>query len=356
MSSRPLRVLVVDDSAIYRKAVRELLEKTPDVEVVGVAANGKIALQKIEQLKPDLLTLDIEMPEMDGIEVLKHLQQNKIDVAAIMLSAFTEEGAKRTTDAVNLGAFDFVLKPQGSNAQESIGKLRRELLPKIEAFRINYLLTHPTSSSSKLEFVDAPAERWSGPTELIVIGVSTGGPASLTKVLPRIPKNFGLPILIVQHMPPIFTKSLAEDLDKKCQLEVREAAAGDKVRPGQILIAPGGKQMKIEREDHGVFVRITDDPPERSCRPSADYLFRSAAEVYGGSVTAVIMTGMGDDGTEGCRLLKRRGAKVIAQDEASCVVYGMPRQVAEAGLADIVCTLTRIPDMIQRAETSGVTS
>jgi two-component system chemotaxis response regulator CheB len=172
--------------------------------------------------------------------------------------------------------------------------------------------------------------------------------------LPDLPAGFGLPVLIVQHMPPIFTKSLAEDLNKKCQLDVREASDGHKVRPGQILIAPGGKQMKVERKPDGVYICITNDPAERSCRPSADYLFRSVAEAYGGSATAVVMTGMGDDGTEGCRLIKRRGGKIIAQDEASCVVYGMPRQVVEAGLADIVCTLARIPDMMQRVDTKGV--
>ena len=363
-----MRVLVADDAVAYRAIISRALEQVPGVEVVGVAANGKIALQKIEQLRPDLMTLDLEMPGIDGLELLRRLRDMRIDVGVIMLSAFTTEGAKATLEALDLGAFDFVVKPSGSNPQANADKLRQELGYKIEAFRkareIRAILhagpasrwlpgalprlprlprplapatgchsppmVRPDSPPRATRFVDTHR------AEVVAIGISTGGPPALTHLLPQLPADLAAPVLVVQHMPPIFTRSLADDLDRRCALRVCEAADGQPVVPGWILIAPGGKQMKVEQGDPSPVVRITDDPPENSCQPSVDYLFRSVAEVYGRKALGVLMTGMGNDGAAGCRLLHRRGAALLAQDETSCVVFGMPREPIQEGIAKAV--------------------
>jgi two-component system chemotaxis response regulator CheB len=365
MTEAPIRVLVVDDTVTYRKVVSDVLSDVPGVEVVGTATNGKIALGKIEQLRPDLLTLDLEMPEMDGLEVLRHLKSSGSDVGAIMLSAFTADGAKSTMTALGLGAFDFVLKPSGGTLADNIQKLRRNLCPKIEVFgrtrhiralqrrrespnvaRDNAALPSPQQAdvARRMERIVHPA----GKPEVVALGISTGGPQSLTQMLPQLPAGLPVPVLIVQHMPPIFTKSLADDLDKRCALTVREASHGQAVEPGHVLIAPGGKQMKLQRKDGVTTIKITDDPPENSCRPSVDYLFRSVVEVYGKNTLGVIMTGMGSDGAAGCRLMKQRGGTVLVQDEATCVVYGMPREPAEDGTADVIAPLDHIAAEITR--------
>ncbi|MBN1491253.1 MAG: chemotaxis response regulator protein-glutamate methylesterase, partial [Phycisphaerae bacterium] len=336
MTTPPLRVLVVDDTVMYRKVISELLDELPGIEVVGAAANGKIALQKIELLHPDLLTLDLAMPEMDGLEVLRRLQDTNTSVGAIMLSAFTTEGADATVAALRLGAFDFVVKPTGRTIDESAQMLRAELRTKIETFAraqsIHRILADAVPSKPPLPPRTDVAERMqrlamaphAKPT-VVALGISTGGPQALTTMLPMLPADLAAGMLIVQHMPPMFTKSLAESLDEKCALHVCEAHDGQAVELGHVLIAPGGKQMRVERADDRVVARITDDPPENSCKPSVDYLFRSVANVYGASALGIIMTGMGSDGTLGCRLLKRRGATIVTQDEATCVVYGMPK-------------------------------
>jgi two-component system, chemotaxis family, protein-glutamate methylesterase/glutaminase len=356
-----VRILVVDDTVVYRKAVSTLLAETPGVEVVGVAANGKIALQMCEQFRPDLLTLDVEMPEMNGLDVLRALRAQRSPSAAIMLSAVTTAGATATIAALELGAFDFVVKPTGVSAVESAAVLRRELLPKIEAFaRTRPAAPRPAPAAppppagavpsavgvgdAARSVVRAP----SGKPDVVAIGISTGGPQALASMLPGLPGDLAVPVLIVQHMPPLFTRSLAESLNGKCALAVQEAVDGQVVTPGTVLIAPGGKQMKVERVGGEPRVRITDDPPENSCRPAVDYLFRSVAHAYGANVLGVIMTGMGNDGTLGCRLLKRNGATVLTQDQASCVVYGMPKQPADEKLSDVVAPLNRIADEITR--------
>ncbi|MFQ5461872.1 MAG: chemotaxis response regulator protein-glutamate methylesterase [Phycisphaerae bacterium] len=373
MSQNTTRVLVVDDALTYRKIIRDILAKTPGVDVVGVAGNGKIALQKIEQLHPDLLTLDLEMPEVDGLEVLRRLKAAKSDVGAIMLSAFTSRGAKATVAALDLGAFDFVLKPTGSGPDESAAQLQADLCPKILAYsryrQVHGILCDPHHASSTPAATEphAPppisdvAPRIAGVAtgqgespRVVALGISTGGPQALATMMPQLPGDLATPLLIVQHMPPMFTKSLADSLNAKCALTVVEGEQGQVVEPGCAIVAPGGKQMKVTKDGSRVIVRITDDPPENSCRPSVDYLFRSVANTYGGAALAVIMTGMGDDGALGCRLLKRRGAGIIAQDEASCVVYGMPRAPAQEGLADAVLPLDRIAGQIVRMVGQGV--
>lgn len=368
MMHQALRVLVVDDTVTYRKIVSEVLSGWPEVEVVGTAANGKIAIQRIEQQAPDLMVLDLEMPEMDGQAVLSEIRRRKVDVGAIMLSAFTAQGAKATVAALEAGAFDFVLKPSAADMEANVATLRRELRGKITAFAcqraVNRILrgntdnaggktASPATSSAILKAPPQTTVPLAGPPQVVALGISTGGPKALTEMLPQLPANLPVPLLIVQHMPPVFTKSLADDLNTRCKLAVAEASDGQVVRPGQIWIAPGGRQMKVQRENGDIVLRITDDPPENSCRPAVDYLFRSVAEVYGGRSVAVIMTGMGSDGSVGCRRLKHCGASIIAQDEATCVVYGMPRDVIEKGLADRVVPLGGMAAEITRLVRTG---
>jgi len=346
MGDSPLKLLVVDDSIAYRKIIRDVLKAEPNIHVVGVASDGRIALEKMRQLRPDLLTLDIEMPQLNGLDVLREMQQSSLEVGAIMLSAFTNTGAKLTTAALGLGAFDFVLKPNGANLQANLDELRRQLLPKIATFATTRGQTkrrNPVVVGNDLQrsFADTKAL-------VVAIGVSTGGPAALARVLPMLPADLPVPILVVQHMPPLFTKSLADDLNRLSDLHICEAESGQLARPGTVYVARGGKQMKVTRTSRGVFLRLTDDEAENGCRPSVDYLFRSVSTAYGSSALGIILTGMGDDGRDGCRALKRQSGSVIAQHEASCVVYGMPRQVVDAGLADAVLPLDEIADEIHR--------
>ncbi len=341
MISEPIKVLVVDDTAIYRKIVSDVLSDMPNVEVVGVAANGQIAMEKIEQVKPDIITLDVEMPVMNGLDVLEALKEKNSPVMAIMLSAFTTEGANSTMAALELGAVDFIVKPAGHSVEENIEKLYKDLVPKIEALA-NRVKDKQSSDSSLTNVAAQHKYETTGIPEVVAIGISTGGPQALTKMLPNLTCDLNVPVLIVQHMPPVFTKSLADDLNKKCELTVHEAEDGQVLEPNHVYIAPGGKQMKIKDELHQVKIVITDDPPENSCSPSVDYLFRSISQVYKANALGVIMTGMGNDGSLGCRLLKRQGCPIIAQDKETCVVFGMPREPIENGLVDIVTSLDNI--------------
>lgn len=363
MNATPLRVLVVDDSALYRKVVRDALIGQDDVQVVGTAHNGQAALDRILELRPDLLTLDVEMPELDGLSVLKAIRERRLGAGAIMCSSSSAHGASVTTQALELGAFDFVLKPdQAANVEQSMSLLRSDLLPKIRAFRAantpfgrndpkcaDVKASSPPKMGGVAEAVSQdtswmPAVR----PEIVVIGVSTGGPAALSRILPQLPADLPVPVLIVQHMPPLFTKSLADDLRQRCRVPVSEAIDGCRILPGQVLIAPGGKQMKVGLSAGGLRTQITDDPPERNCKPAADYLFRSVAMHYGGKTLGIVLTGMGDDGTEGCRHLRKCNATVLAQSAASCVVYGMPRNVVEQGLAHAVVDLDQVVPEIMR--------
>lgn len=352
-----MRVLVVDDSTVFRKVVRDALAAQPGVEVVGVAPDGRRALEKVQQLQPDLITLDVEMPELDGLGVLAELGRLQAEVNVIMVSAATTAAAAQTAQALRLGAFDFIQKPNGPTLERNVELLRAELAPKIAALaerdshsETAYVASEQTPALP-VRAVPPPAP-FRG-AAVVAIGVSTGGPSALSRLLPKLPASFPTPIVIVQHMPPVFTKSLAEDLNRNCRLTVKEAVDGEPLVAGVAYIAPGGRQMKLAGKAVASSIVITDDPPERSCRPSVDYLFRSVAETYAGQTLAVILTGMGDDGTAGCRVLKRHGAQVAAQDQASCVVYGMPRQVVEAGLADVVCPLAEMHDVILRAVAKG---
>lgn len=355
-----LRILVADDSSVFRRAIIDALASLPDVQVVGSAPNGKIALQKVLDLKPDLLTLDMEMPELDGLAVLAALKRAGSTTSVMVISAVTLRGGQLTMQALEKGAFDFLTKPQGKDAAESKAMMARELAPRLKALshrrQIREILrpgargtSPPAPSVSSTLATVTPAGREStlrGPAarpEIVLIGVSTGGPAALARLLPSLPKDLGVPIAVVQHMPPIFTQSLAESLSSKCNLRVREAAEGDKFEPGLVLIAPGGRHMRLAPcPDAIARAQITDDPPENNCRPAVDYLFRTAANGFPGRAMAVILTGMGNDGTMGLRLLKRHGCFTIAQDEASSVVFGMPKAAIEAGVVDLVLPLDAI--------------
>lgn len=332
-----IRVLVVDDSVVIRRLVTHALGEDSAFEVAGVASNGSIALQRIPQVNPDVLTLDIEMPEMDGLEALRRVRKDYPDVRVIMFSTLTERGGHYTLEALSLGADDYVTKPANvGSLSESMARLRSELLPRIKQFF--QLEAEPAVPAPKTLTASAPSRRplVGVRREVVTIGVSTGGPNALAAIFPAFPANLSCPILVVQHMPPLFTRLLAERLDSLSSVRVEEATEGSTVEPGKALIAPGNYHMKVKRNGTRVIAALNQGTPENSCRPAADVLFRSVAEVYGPSALAVILTGMGQDGLRGIENLRAKGAFVIAQDKASSVVWGMPGYVVEAGLADVV--------------------
>lgn len=359
-----IKVLVVDDTIVYRKIVGDALKQMPGIEVVGTANNGKIALSKIKTLKPDLMTLDIEMPEMNGIELLQELQHMENPPLVIMVSTLTHQGGELTLRAMELGAFDVLPKPEEGKMAENMLKVKQTLEPIVKHVKRHKfgIIDRPPirpkpeakvrPKASELKAIAQPARsRVAGirsKSEIIGIGISTGGPNALSKMIPMLPKDLKVPVLIVQHMPPVFTASLANSLDKKSAIEVREARDGDTITPGTVLIAPGGKQMKIVAGADGLTrkIKITDDPPENSCKPSADYLFRSIAQHYVGRATGVIMTGMGSDGSKGLVQMKNNGSVIIAQDEKTCTVYGMPKEPTESGIVDVIAPLEKIADEI----------
>jgi two-component system chemotaxis response regulator CheB len=346
-----IRVLVVDDSVVIRRLVTHALEQDPALEVVGAASNGAIALQRIPQFNPDVLTLDIEMPEMDGLEMLRRVRCEYPHLRVIMVSSLTERGAAITLEALTLGADDYVAKTSNEGSLDrSMIRLREDLVPKIKQF---FHLPGQNGAGTRAETERAPAappvwQSMKAPPKVVVIGVSTGGPTALGAILPELPAGFPLPILLVQHMPPLFTRLLAERLHATCRLPVEEARHDEPVKAGKILIAPGDFHMKVASDGGGVCVRLDQSPPQNSCRPAVDALFASIGEVYGGAVIAAILTGMGQDGLRGAEILKARGASILAQDEASSVVWGMPGAVVNAGLADRVLPLDRVVPEILR--------
>ncbi|MBW2330217.1 MAG: chemotaxis response regulator protein-glutamate methylesterase [Deltaproteobacteria bacterium] len=367
INDKSLRVLVVDDTVVYRKIVSDVLAELPGVEVVGTANNGKIAMSRIASLRPDVLILDIEMPEMSGLEVLALMRVEWPDVGAIVLSTLTQEGGEITIKALELGAFDFIPKPQTGSMAENREAVSNSLAPMLKAFARRQEIRRILKGKSTPE--GATSEKKTGPdsigvvqrmraittqkrakSDIVGIGISTGGPNALAQMMPQLPADLGVPVLIVQHMPPVFTKALANNLDPKCGLEVKEAVDGQAIRSNVALIAPGGKQMRVVAGAEATtrIIRITDDPPENSCKPSVDYLFRSIAYHYVGRATGVIMSGMGSDGTLGSKLMKRNGSTIIAQDEVTSVVYGMPKEVIDAGIVDVIAPLDKIAQEICR--------
>jgi two-component system chemotaxis response regulator CheB len=351
------RVLVVDDTVVFRRIVSDALSGVPGVEVVGTASNGRLAMSRMAALQPDLLTLDIEMPEMNGIEVLEAMAAAGLNTGVIMLSSLTVRGGEMTVRALELGAFDFLTKPEGCDKEKNLSHLRARLLPMIRAFErrreiraILHGASRPAPDAVQPVLPAPTAElhrpprgvRRSGPP-MVLIGVSTGGPGALAKLVPALPGDLGAPVFIVQHMPAMFTGPLAESLDKKSALRVKEAEDGEAAQKNHAYLAPGGRQMKLAAGPTGeIILRITDDPAENGCRPAVDYLFRSAALHFPGRSVAAILTGMGADGTDGLRMLKRSGCFSIAQDEATCVVFGRPKEAIQAGVVDTVAPLEMI--------------
>jgi two-component system chemotaxis response regulator CheB len=363
----PIRILVVDDSVAVRRAISDALSSDADLEVVGTAANGALGLAKIAQLSPDIVTLDIEMPEMDGLQTLVELRKRYPRLPVIMFSTLTERGGTATLDALARGASDYVTKPSnaGSMAQAQ-AQVRAELIPRIKAL---------TASGRRLPHTSAPAAAspavpMPGPkvaiamparpllpirADVVAIGVSTGGPNALADVIPRLPADFPLPVLIVQHMPPVFTRLLAERLAATSKVQVKEGVEGGVVEPGTVWIAPGNQHMLLRRDGTDVRLVLNSDPPENSCRPAVDPLFRSVAQLYGNRALGVILTGMGYDGLKGAELLRQAGSRVLAQDEATSVVWGMPGAVVQGGLADRVLPLNAVaPELVQLASVGRV--
>lgn len=367
-------VLVVDDSVVIRRLVTNALSVDPDIEVIGTASSGRTALQKVAQLKPDVVTLDVEMPDMNGLEALVELRKTHHRLPVIMFSTVTERGASATLDALSKGANDYVTKPSSvGSVEEAMANVRRELVPKIKALaewaatgdrqRLRRTTQdRPTPAAAPLPAktrivppAPVPQARRKAHTRVdaVAIGVSTGGPDALAGMLPQLSGLLPVPIFIVQHMPPVFTRLFSERLAARCALDVKEAAAGDLVRAGCVYVAPGDFHMTVERRGDEVRIATNQEPAEAWCRPAVNVLFRSVADVYGGSTLAVVLTGMGQDGLRGVELLHAHGAQVVVQDEASSIVWGMPGAIATAGFADEIVPLDAVATEITRRVAVG---
>jgi len=341
------RVLVVDDSVVMRRVLRDVIGQQPCFEVSGAAANGKIALAMIEGSVPDVVVLDIEMPEMDGLTTLRRLRESHPKLPVIMFSTLTERAAAATIDALALGANDYVTKPTRiCGTLQAIEQITNELIPKLKAL-CTPKDTRPIAARPCAVQTCVPATRRQR-IELVAVATSTGGPNALGEVIPRIPPDFEVPIVIVQHMPPIFTRLLAERLTAISRIPVCEAKGSEILDPATAWIAPGDFHVRVERDGRYGRLILDQGPHENSCRPSADVLLRSAAKSFGAGVLAVVMTGMGRDGLLGCEAVCAAGGRVIVQDEASSVVWGMPGFVARAGLAEMSFDLREIGNAIVR--------
>ena len=348
-----IRTLIIDDAVVIRRLLAEVLASDPALEVVGTAPNGRIGLAKIAQLNPDLVVLDVEMPEMDGLETLSVIRKTYPRLPVIMFSALTERGAAVTLDALILGANDYVTKPtKAGSVAAAMQCIREDLIPKIKSLcaDTSTLIAPlpPTPSREPVSYRPAAEAPCRQRIDVVAIGVSTGGPNALTTLLSALPADFPAPIVIVQHMPPMFTKLLAERLTSQSALQVREGMAGARLGPAQAWMAPGDYHMVLRRDEGNLQLQLHQEAPVHSCRPAADVLFRSVADVCGAHALAVVMTGMGQDGLQGCEAIRDAGGQVLAQDEASSVVWGMPGFVAKAGLADRVLPLEHLGTEIVR--------
>jgi two-component system chemotaxis response regulator CheB len=373
--SQALSVLAVDDSALYRKILKDVVSEIAGVEFLGTAQNGRMAIEKIRQLQPGVVLLDVEMPEMNGLETLEVIHREFPDIGVVMISGVGKQAADITVSALEMGALDFITKPDGKSFEINHKTLVDRLSPILWTFNTKRTLanvrrkhqaemetTSPETLQKEIKPVSAPVQAQaqaqapaatkpdvlkssyrplsvsSAPRiDVVAIGISTGGPNALGVMIPAIPQDLGVPILIVQHMPPVFTASLAKSLEKKSKVGVVEASEGQAIQPNTVYIAPGGKHMVVRRDKETgahITVGLNENPPENSCRPAVDVLFRSVAGVFGANVLAVIMTGMGQDGLNGVKMLKQRGCWCLTQDEETCTIYGMPMAVFKAGLSD----------------------
>ncbi|MDM7830571.1 chemotaxis-specific protein-glutamate methyltransferase CheB [Cellulomonas edaphi] len=357
-----IRVLVVDDSVVVRRLVSDALSQAPGIEVVGVAANGRLAQAKVAQLRPDAVTMDIEMPEMNGIEAVRELRRTGHRMPIVMFSTLTERGAAATLDALAAGATDYVAKPSNvGSVQESIARVAGELVP-----RLRGLVPNPggavagRAGASPTAAAPRPAVKAPGrpvvvrpapaphPVRAVVVGSSTGGPEALSRVLSSLTTAPAAPVLVVQHMPPVFTRQLAARLDRLGPATVVEAAGGETLRPGTVYIAPGDRHLEVRRAGAETQTVLTDGPPVNYCRPSVDVLFGSAVRLYGNELLAVVLTGMGADGRAGCQDVVTAGGTVVVQDEPTSVVWGMPGAVAQAGLAHRIVPVSEVAATIER--------
>ncbi len=367
----PIRVLVVDDSQFFQRQLKDIINENPELKVVGIASNGREAVEKAADLQPDIITMDFEMPVMDGVTAIRHIMAHR-KVPILMFSSLTYEGAKVTLDALAAGALDFIPKDFAEVARNSVAlknKLQERLITLAKTGRTaniplnSSISSEKNSSSEKTQSHETVKPTTTNPIpakthvtasskstndarlkkqpRMLIIGASTGGPVALAEVLTVLPGNFPVPILLVQHMPENFTKAFAERLNKICKIEVREAVDGDTLKPGLALLAPGGKQLMLDKRNMG-SVRVFHDDDRVNYKPSLDITFGSAANTLGDKVLGVVLTGMGSDGCNGARLLKEAGSSIWSQDEQSCVIYGMPMAVAKAGLSDRVLNLKEI--------------
>lgn len=366
--AKPLQAVIIDDAATYRKILNIVLSDIEGVEAVSDFPNGKIGLIGIQQLQPDIVLLDVEMPEMNGLEVLKVIKQDFPGIGVIMVSGVDQKQADITIKALQLGAIDFVPKPAEKSIEENVELLKRKIAPLIHVFSTKKNLEKIKQITEKMysdgkkkdagtrERVEKEDSRGLPyKVDLVAIGTSTGGPYALGELIPRLPADLPVPVVIVQHMPPNFTASLANSLAKKSNVDVKEAEEGDVLQPGKVYIAPGGHHLVIKgaKGKEKTVLGLDDSPPQHGCRPSVDVLFKSIADNFNGNVLSVVMTGMGSDGTEGVRALKRQKCYCLIQDEASCVVYGMPKVVYENKLADEVIPLNdlarRITEIVKHS-------
>lgn len=333
-----IRVLVVDDSALMRRIISDIINQEEDMEVVSVARNGEELLQKIEVLKPDVVTLDVEMPKMNGVQALEELKKRSLKTPVIMLSSITTEGAYITMECLELGAFDFISKPSGSISLD-INKVKNELIQKIKS-----------SYKNKNKVVVKPKtivrKNLEGSLEAIVIGASTGGPKALTTVITNLPEHLGLPILVVQHMPIGFTRAFAERLNNNSKIRVVEAENGIKIEKDTVYIAQGGSHMEVSLDKK---IRLTKDPSIWGVRPAVDKLFISASKVYKNKLMSIVLTGMGKDGANGSIEVKKQGGFTISEDESTCTIYGMPKAAFETGIIDEVLPLGQVLSKIVKS-------
>ena len=353
----PAAVLVVDDSAVVRRLVCDAIATAPDLAVAGTAKDGATALERLALGLPDVVVLDIEMPVLDGLATLERIRARWPHLPVVMFSTLTHRGATATLEALARGATDYVAKPTSTGPEAAVAAVAEALVPVLRAcaaLRRPDRRTPPArpvaTDPGTVASITPLIARRGAPPEALVVASSTGGPHALTEILPWLPAGLPVPVLVVQHMPPLFTRLLAERLDARSPLHVVEAVPGTPVEPGTVYLAPGGIHLAVRRTSDGAVVCMANDgPPERSCKPSADVLFRSAAETWGSGTLALVLTGMGHDGLAGCRHIHEAGGTVIVQDEASSVVWGMPGAVAREGLAAATVPLGELAPVLARA-------
>ena len=381
--SPTVRVMIVDDTIVYRRLLSDVINQLDHVTLVATAINGKDALEKIAQSSVDLILLDVEMPEMDGLATLEVVAREYPDIVVIMISGASQSSADYTIKALEKGAIDFIVKPDRNGTQENRQILKDKIQPMVKQCLTRMLLRQAKQKTNSLALFNPdikkvqiahdiavqriPVEQETKASsshiipalspdqiDVLVLAVSTGGPKSLAKLIPELPANLGIPVLLVQHMPPVFTHSLANDLNSKSAISVREAQAGEIIEANTVYIAPGGKHMVVHQpndktgNEKRFTIGLNDNPPENGCRPAADVLFRSVAAQYGKNILAVVMTGMGTDGREGIKAMKRKGCLCLTQSEETCVIYGMPQAVAKAGLSDESVPLDALPSRIMQ--------